>query len=65
VHGEGAAISAQIGHAGPVANPVSNQLTALGPSRRLSPLGMRMIKAASAGDLEAPGHCASMSLRLQ
>lgn len=52
VHGEGAAISAQIGHAGPVANPVSNQLPALGPSRRLSPLGMRMIKAASAGDLD-------------
>jgi 2,4-dienoyl-CoA reductase-like NADH-dependent reductase (Old Yellow Enzyme family) len=52
VHGEGAAISAQIGHAGPVANPVSNQLPALGPSRRLTPLGMRMIKAASAGDLD-------------
>jgi 2,4-dienoyl-CoA reductase-like NADH-dependent reductase (Old Yellow Enzyme family) len=51
VHAEGAAISAQIGHAGPVANPVSNQLAALGPSRRPSPLGMRMIKAATAGDL--------------
>ena len=25
VHAEGAAVSAQIGHAGPVANPVSNQ----------------------------------------
>jgi 2,4-dienoyl-CoA reductase-like NADH-dependent reductase (Old Yellow Enzyme family) len=33
VHAEGAAISAQIAHAGPVANPVSNQLAALGPSR--------------------------------
>ena len=51
VHAEGAAISAQIGHAGPVANSVSNQLAALGPSRRPSPLGMRMIKAASAADL--------------
>jgi 2,4-dienoyl-CoA reductase-like NADH-dependent reductase (Old Yellow Enzyme family) len=52
VHAEGAAISAQLGHAGPVANPVSNKLPALAPSRRLTPLGMRMIKAASAGDLE-------------
>jgi 2,4-dienoyl-CoA reductase-like NADH-dependent reductase (Old Yellow Enzyme family) len=32
VHAEGAAISAQIGHAGPVANPASNRLAALGPS---------------------------------
>jgi 2,4-dienoyl-CoA reductase-like NADH-dependent reductase (Old Yellow Enzyme family) len=51
VHAEGAAVSPQIGHAGPVANPVSNRLAALGPSRRPSPLGMRMIKAASAADL--------------
>jgi len=51
VHAEGAAVSAQIGHAGPVANPVSNQLRALGPSRRPSPLGFRMIKAAPAADL--------------
>ena len=51
VHAEGAAVSAQIGHAGPVANPVSNRLPALGPSRRPSPLGLRMIKAASAADL--------------
>jgi 2,4-dienoyl-CoA reductase-like NADH-dependent reductase (Old Yellow Enzyme family) len=51
VHAEGAAVSAQIGHAGPVANPVSNGLPALGPTRRLSPAGMRMINAASAADL--------------
>jgi 2,4-dienoyl-CoA reductase-like NADH-dependent reductase (Old Yellow Enzyme family) len=51
VHDEGAAISAQIGHAGPVANPVSNRLAALGPSRRPTPLGMRMIRAASVADL--------------
>jgi 2,4-dienoyl-CoA reductase-like NADH-dependent reductase (Old Yellow Enzyme family) len=51
VHAEGAAVSAQIGHAGPVANAASNRLPALGPSRRLSPLGMRMISAASAADL--------------
>jgi 2,4-dienoyl-CoA reductase-like NADH-dependent reductase (Old Yellow Enzyme family) len=42
---------AQIGHGGPVANPASNRLPALGPSGRPSPLGLRMIKAASAADL--------------
>ena len=41
VHGEGAAISAQIGHAGPVANPRSNGHRALAPSRMFQPLGMR------------------------
>jgi 2,4-dienoyl-CoA reductase-like NADH-dependent reductase (Old Yellow Enzyme family) len=51
VHAEGAAVSAQIGHAGPVANPVSNRLPALGPSRRLNPFGARMTRAASASDL--------------
>jgi 2,4-dienoyl-CoA reductase-like NADH-dependent reductase (Old Yellow Enzyme family) len=51
VHAEGAAISAQIGHAGPVANAASNRLPALAPTRRLSPLGMRMTRAASRDDL--------------
>jgi 2,4-dienoyl-CoA reductase-like NADH-dependent reductase (Old Yellow Enzyme family) len=51
VHATGAAVSAQLGHAGPVANAVSNGLPALGPSRRLSPFGARMIKAATTADL--------------
>jgi len=51
VHAEGAAVSAQLGHAGPVANPASNRLPALGPTRRLTPLGLRMIRAASGDDL--------------
>ena len=51
VHAEGAAVSAQLGHAGPVANPASNRLPALGPTRRLTPLGLRMIRAASGEDL--------------
>jgi 2,4-dienoyl-CoA reductase-like NADH-dependent reductase (Old Yellow Enzyme family) len=33
VHAEGAAVSAQIGHGGPVANPKGNGLPALAPSR--------------------------------
>jgi 2,4-dienoyl-CoA reductase-like NADH-dependent reductase (Old Yellow Enzyme family) len=52
VHAEGAAVCAQIGHAGPVANAASNRLPALAPTRRPSLLSMRMIKAASASDLQ-------------
>ncbi len=52
VHAEGAAVCAQVGHAGPVANAASNRLPALAPTRRLSPLGMRMMKAPSAADLQ-------------
>jgi 2,4-dienoyl-CoA reductase-like NADH-dependent reductase (Old Yellow Enzyme family) len=39
VHAAGAAASAQIGHAGPVANARSNGAPSLAPSRRLSPSG--------------------------
>ncbi|MBF6487353.1 NADH:flavin oxidoreductase [Nocardia otitidiscaviarum] len=41
VHAAGALASAQIGHAGPVANAASNRAPALAPSRLFSPLGMR------------------------
>ncbi|MFC9893781.1 NADH:flavin oxidoreductase [Nocardia sp. NPDC127579] len=44
VHAEGAAASAQLGHAGPVANAASNRLPALAPSRMFSPLGMRPMR---------------------
>ena len=39
VHDAGAAASAQIGHAGPVANARSNRSPSLAPTRRLSPTG--------------------------
>jgi 2,4-dienoyl-CoA reductase-like NADH-dependent reductase (Old Yellow Enzyme family) len=39
VHAAGAAASAQIGHAGPVANGRSNRAPSLAPTRRLSPSG--------------------------
>lgn len=42
VHAEGAAVSAQLGHAGPVANAASNRAPALAPGRLFSPLGMQM-----------------------
>jgi len=41
VHAEGSAIAAQIGHAGPVANPMGTKSPAIAPSRVFSPLGMR------------------------
>ncbi|MET7767504.1 NADH:flavin oxidoreductase [Nocardia sp. NPDC005366] len=44
VHAEGAAASAQLGHAGPVANAASNRVPALAPSPLFSPLGMRPMK---------------------
>ena len=51
VHDEGAAASAQLGHAGPVADARSNRLPALAPGRVFSPLGMRRTRAATAEDL--------------
>ena len=39
VHDTGAAVAAQLGHAGPVANPRSNRAPSLAPSRHVSPLG--------------------------
>lgn len=52
VHAEGAAISAQIGHAGPVANARSNKAAALAPVRFFNPLSMRFAKHATRGDIE-------------
>ncbi len=51
VHAEGAAVAAQLGHAGPVANARSNQAQALSASRMLSPLSMRMVRSATRADL--------------
>ncbi len=51
IHTEGAAASAQIGHAGPVANARSNGCAALSPSRRLGASGA-LTRAASDADLE-------------
>lgn len=51
VHGEGAAASAQIGHAGPVADGKSNRLPSLAPSRTFSPLSMKFHKPVTAQDI--------------
>lgn len=51
IHAEGAAASAQIGHAGPVANEKSNRLPALAPSSSFNPMSMKKIHAATAADI--------------
>jgi 2,4-dienoyl-CoA reductase-like NADH-dependent reductase (Old Yellow Enzyme family) len=55
VHDTGAAVAAQLGHAGPVANARSNRAPSLAPSRHISPLGTvsREITAAEIGRVTA------------
>lgn len=52
IHAEGAMASAQIGHAGLVANAKSNGVTGFGPSRRFNPLSMRFTPAATEEDIK-------------
>jgi 2,4-dienoyl-CoA reductase-like NADH-dependent reductase (Old Yellow Enzyme family) len=52
IHAEGAAISAQIGHAGPVANARTNKAKAYAPVRFFNPLSMRFAKKATRDDLD-------------
>ncbi|MEU6796139.1 NADH:flavin oxidoreductase [Nonomuraea wenchangensis] len=52
VHAEGAAASAQIGHAGPVANSRSNRLPALAPSAAFNPQALAMTRRATTADIE-------------
>jgi 2,4-dienoyl-CoA reductase-like NADH-dependent reductase (Old Yellow Enzyme family) len=52
IHAEGAAISAQIGHAGPVADARSNKAKALAPVRFFNPIAMRFAKAATRADID-------------
>lgn len=51
VHAEGAAISAQIGHGGPVANPKGNGAPALSPSRHFHATTISWAQEASIDDL--------------
>jgi len=51
VHAEGAAASAQLGHAGLVADARSNGMRSLAPSRRFSPPAKGLVPAASIADL--------------
>ncbi len=51
VHAEGALVSAQLGHAGLVADSLSNKQKSLAPSRRLSAPGKGIVPPATAADL--------------
>ncbi|RFU37196.1 NADH:flavin oxidoreductase [Actinomadura logoneensis] len=51
VHAEGAAASAQIGHAGPVANGRSNRAPSLAPVGMFNPQSMRRTRAATEDDI--------------
>ncbi|WP_406690451.1 NADH:flavin oxidoreductase [Saccharopolyspora sp. ID03-671] len=66
VHAEGAAISAQVGHAGPVADSTKTKLRALGPSRSLSLQSLRQVKPATLADIDrvvrAHGEAAKMAV---
>lgn len=52
VHAEGAAVSAQIGHAGPVADSRSNKARALAPIRFFNPIAMKFAKHATRDDID-------------
>lgn len=66
IHAEGAAISAQIGHAGPVADARSNQATALAPVRFFNPISMRFAQKATREDIDdvlaAHAHAARLAV---
>ena len=67
VHEAGAAIAAQIGHAGPVANGRSNGAQAIAASAMPSPLSLQMIRSATEADLKritaAYAHGARLAVR--
>ena len=52
IHAEGAKASAQIGHAGPVANAASNRAPALAPTKLFSPLSMKMMQSPSVAEIQ-------------
>ena len=51
IHGEGAAASAQIGHAGAVGNQALTGYRAIAPSRWVNPLSLKMVHSATASDI--------------
>jgi len=67
IHDEGAAVSAQIGHAGPVANAKTNEAKALAPVRFFNPIGMRFAKKATRDDIDdvIAGHANAARLAIE
>ena len=52
IHAEGAAISAQIGHAGPIAHVRTYRGRALAPTRQFNPVGLKFSKQATRADID-------------
>ncbi|MGZ4475869.1 MAG: NADH:flavin oxidoreductase [Nocardioides sp.] len=52
IHATRAKVSAQIGHAGPVANGASNKIRSIAPSRSFSPLSLRFHQVPTSADLD-------------
>jgi 2,4-dienoyl-CoA reductase-like NADH-dependent reductase (Old Yellow Enzyme family) len=67
VHAEGAAVSAQIGHAGPVADSRSNRMPALSPHRLFSPLSLQFTRRATHADLDriVAAHAAAARMAIE
>jgi 2,4-dienoyl-CoA reductase-like NADH-dependent reductase (Old Yellow Enzyme family) len=63
IHAQGAAASAQIGHAGPVANPAGTKHPALSPSPMFTPW-MRRTRALGAADFERVSEDFARGVRL-
>ncbi|MEV6107027.1 NADH:flavin oxidoreductase [Streptomyces sp. NPDC051940] len=64
VHGTGAAVALQLGHAGPVADARSNGLPALSPMGGFNPVSLRRDRAATAEDLEGVVRAHASAARL-
>jgi 2,4-dienoyl-CoA reductase-like NADH-dependent reductase (Old Yellow Enzyme family) len=52
IHAEGAAVSAQIGHAGPLAHVRTYRGRALAPTRQFNPAGLKFSKKATRADID-------------
>lgn len=67
VHAEGAAVSAQVGHSGPVGNPKATGAPAISPSRHFSKTGFTFTKAATVDDLRraVEGHRRAARLAIE
>ncbi|MCK0091478.1 NADH:flavin oxidoreductase [Rhodococcus sp. F64268] len=63
VHAEGALASAQIGHAGLVANQISNGMSTLAPSTRISAPAMGLVRGASLAQLDEIVECYASAAR--
>ncbi|MGB9302093.1 MAG: NADH:flavin oxidoreductase [Mycobacterium sp.] len=67
IHAEGAAVSAQIAHAGPVANPSANNAAALAPVGFMNPTANEFTKEATRDDIDevAAQHAAATRLAIE